>query len=77
MDKAILEFRRTQFTEENVWPNVGCLHNTVACKRSVKIAKPHDAHRPLHQNNTPPYSPTNMALYFINKGRFYSPILGL
>ena len=50
---------------------------TVACKRSVKIAKPHDAHRPLHQNNTPPYSPTNMALYFINRGQFYSSILGL
>jgi len=45
---------------------------TVVVKISVKIAKPHDALRPLHQNNTPPYSPTNIALYFINKGLFYS-----
>ena len=50
---------------------------TPILKRSVKIAKPHDAHRPLHQNNTPPYNPTNRALYFINKGLFYSSILGL
>ena len=25
MDEAVLEFRRTRLTEENVWPNVGYL----------------------------------------------------
>ena len=50
---------------------------TVRVIISVKIAKPYDAHRPLHQNNTPPYSPTNIALYFINRGLFYSSILAL
>ena len=29
MDEAILEFRRTQLTRENIWPNFGCLHGKV------------------------------------------------
>ena len=29
MDEAILEFRRTRLTKENIWPNVGYLYSKV------------------------------------------------
>jgi hypothetical protein len=35
------------------------------------------AHTTTRIKNTPPYSPTNMLLYFKNTGLFYGPILGL
>jgi len=50
---------------------------TVVYEISVKIAWPQQNASPPPSKQYTPYSPTNIALYFINRGPFYGSILGL
>ena len=45
--------------------------------RGVLIKEGRDRVEPQFKFYSYPYSPTNIALYFINRGPFYSSILGL
>jgi len=48
-----------------------------SCRNIVNSRRSKPAHPPPLSKQYTPYSPTNIALYFINRGPFDSSILGL